>query len=227
MAKSASAPGMSVLLVSYVPMLVGEAGASMSLTDSEDATAVTGMLDQMPSGSADACLWVRKQSKSDTKFEMAPVLLYPGYKDLVNHFMAWCESEPTKWFHLHLREKNGKYALALMPDLPKSIERHRMIYQLRNGYPLPKDTNYTLLFRSLHFVSGTATTFESIRHSLPESISVGFLDTSLVDPQNMQLNENNILWIGPFKLAPNRDCIKYLDGMIDDAKEPNQASIRF
>jgi hypothetical protein len=217
-----------MVLISYIPMLVGEAGTTFPTERMED---MLKNLDQLPSGNADACLWFKHNIKSETEFDMRPVFLMPNADMIAAHITYWAEGKPEEWFRFHLRQKNGRYAFALIPNFSKSIERNRMAYQLKAGYPIPKDTKYTFIFRAVHFVSGPNNLFLPERHRLADPTEVGFLDLSKVNKDNLNasianLTNDDVMWVGPFHLAPNKDVLSYLDSLIDDAKEPSKITLK-
>jgi hypothetical protein len=221
-------PALSAVLVSYVPYLVGAAGQRIPIDDFKQFAK---FLDEMPSGQASACLWFKKDFKSDEDYKISPVFLYDDANGLVDHFTAWSENKPVDWFSLHLRQKHNKYVFALIPRFIKSVERYQIAYQLQTGYPLPKDTKFSMIFRALHFVSGSENLFNVERHRLSDPLEIGFLDASKIDMNNTKeslekLDAEEIRWVGPFPLAPNKDVLSLLDSILDDAKEPSRASFK-
>ena len=223
-----SPPGMSAVLVSYVPFLSGD---PFEVIPVDRLGELATFVDSMPSGQAQACLWFKRDIKSDDDYKMSPVFLYKNADEMIAHLVHWAEDKPLDWFSLHMRHKQGKYVFALMPKFEKSIERHRIAHQLRTGFPLPKDTHFSIIFRTLFFVSGDENVFNVERHRIGEDTEVGFLDSNKVDFDNLdeslkKLEDSEICWLGPFKLAPNKDVLKYLDGILDGAKEPRRGSFR-
>jgi hypothetical protein len=219
---------MSIVLISYVPLLVGD---PMQLIPPERTAELMEGLDQLPSGAAEACLWFKHNVKSDTDYEMRPVFLMKDADNIVEHLKMWAEGKPTEWFHFHLRQKNKRYAFALMPDFDRSISRHSIAFQMRTGYPVPKNTRWTFVFRAIHFTSGPENMFLPDRQRLADPTEVGFLDISKVDPLNLdesiqKLDDAEVKWLGPFKLASNKDVLPCLDSLIEDAKEPSKISFK-
>jgi len=225
---SKDATGLSAVLVSYVPFLAGDPFEVISPDRFKELAL---FLDSMPSGQAQACLWFKRDVKSDEDYKISPVLLYANADEMIGHLVAWSEEKPTDWFSLHLRQKHGKYVFALMPKFERSVERYKVAYQLRTGFPLPKDTRFSMIFRALFFSSGDKNIFNVERHRLPDPLEIGFLDSNKVDFDNLdeslkKLDDSEICWLGPFKLAPNKDVLKFLDNILDDSKEPNRASFK-
>ena len=216
-------PGMPVVLVSYIPFLAGEAGEVIPASRLKELGA---FIESMPSGNARACLWFEHGGK------VAPVFVYPRGDTLAGHLVAWSEEKPVDWFNLYLKQRHNKYVFALIPKFEKSIERHRITSQLRMGYPLPKDTTYSIIFRSLHFVSGDSSAIGIVRDKISEDVSIGILDETHIDLEHpdesaRKLDTDKINWFGPFKLGSNKDANKFLDSILDDATEPVRTSIKF
>ena len=74
--------------------------------------------------------------------------------ELCDHMHEWAENEPQKWFSVHLKVSDGVYSLAIIPNLRKTLERFRMLYQLRTGYPFPLSRPISFYFKPIKF-SGT------------------------------------------------------------------------
>jgi hypothetical protein len=209
---------LSVVLFSYIPYLDGPPGITF---DPSQAEALTEILEEFPTGEALACLWVGDPTDPG---KILPIFLYDDADNLLDHLLHWAENKPTEWFSLHLKEKKGKYVIALIPKMEKSIERYQIAYQLQTGYPMPKDTKTNVIFRSLYMLNTNAgSVFSKHRDKVSNPLKVGFLDASRVDKDDMvgsmkKINESEIRWIGPFKLAENKPMKGFLDGLLDDAK---------
>ena len=217
--------GMSVMLVSYFPFLVGNPLDMINVENPDDVLGIFKSLEDMPNATALACVWAMRDRQPDGSFTPAAVFLYEQADALRDHLVAWDESKPSEWFNLHLKSKNGKYVIAMIPNFEKSIERYRMHYQLRTGYPMMKDTKFTIAFRSPHFVSGSKNMFDGIKGKIKDTLEVGFLDVSHIDKNDMSksladLDDSKIKWLGHFKVRPNEPVKGYLDDILDDAKEP-------
>ncbi len=226
MAKKPDEKGMSVVLFSYVPFLVGDPLRFIDVDPDGGLGEVKELfehIETLPSASALACIWCHRNGRP------MPVFLYEHATAMVEHLEAWAESKPTEWFNLHLRTHHGKYILALIPNFQKSTERWRIACQLRTGYPPPNKVSFNMVFRSPYFVSGSANTFERIRDQVGTSIEIGFLDSSLIDRGNVEESlkrvDDEIRWIGPFPISPNKDVLTYLDSILDDAKEPTSMKV--
>jgi len=157
---------MLALIISYVPLLMGEAGR----TDLDPAE--VGALVDQADGTAKACIWLNKDDAGPS-----PCLLFEGARAIADHLKMWAEDEPEQWFKLVLAEHGGLYGLALMPNLDKGVERFRMAYQLRTGYPLPP-ADFQMIFKPLNFVSLPGHVFSKIRKDLQSKACVCLMESS-------------------------------------------------
>jgi len=209
---------LTTIVFSYIPFLSGTPGAVIDPNKLHD---IGEMIDSLPSGEALGCVWLR--SRTDPN-KVSPVLLYNNVKGLLEHLFAWCEDKPLDWFDLHLRESQGKYIFALVPKVEKSVERHRIAYQLMNGYPLPKDINTKIMFKPLFMVNGdNSNVFNEHRDKISDTLEIGFLDMSRIDMNNpaksmQEIEDSEIKWLGQFKLADNTVMGEYLDAILADTK---------
>ena len=118
---------MSMILFSYIPLLEGEAGITIENPEFDE---ISRMMESVPSGAAEACIWV---NDPDNHKKISPILLYDKAKEIVAHLNRWTEEKPTDWFNLHIKEKYGKYVIALIPRIDRSLQRHKIAYQLRKS----------------------------------------------------------------------------------------------
>jgi len=210
---------MTVLLVSYIPFLVGD-----PLAGDITVEQVQTMLEESPESAAICCIWASRNGKP------SPVFVYDHANEMYEHLVAWAENKPVDWFNLHLATKGSKYVIALIPNHQKSIERWRIAYQIRVGFPPPEAIHYNILFRSPFFVSTSANTFQQVRSQIGADLEIGFLDSSLINPDDImgslqKLEDSQIKWLGPFKISSNQDMQEYLDKILDDSKDPGGTTV--
>jgi hypothetical protein len=93
--------------------------------------AIAALLDQAPSGRAAACLWMLGGQGNPM-----PVLALEQAQTIADHLSEWADSEPAKWFRVHLKERDGRYGLVLFPELQRPLERFRFAHLLEGGDPL-------------------------------------------------------------------------------------------
>jgi len=209
----------SFIVVSYVPLLVGTAGESMDITDPSVVGGLMDDIESLPSGWADGCLWAKGPSGAPY-----PVLVMPEARRIAEHLSMWSEGSPADWFDLHIKSRGEKYALSLMPRTRKSIERFEMAYHLRNGLPIPPKSHYNILFKPLHFCTGSSTTFRQIRHLLRSESLVGLVDPDELHPSNLsETDDSTIQILGTFRIGLNKTVDRYMDDLLDGATKPSKS----
>lgn len=203
-------------LFSYIPLLeldrslVGEA-----LNPESEIIRETLEESDESNTAAQACLWM------DNEGTPAIILAYPEAEKIKNHLVVWAENKPETWFDLVIAEKGDIYAVALFPRLEKSVERWKIAFQLKTGYP-PIDMEYSIFFRPLHFVSGSVNTYAQIKSEIKEDIKIGFADLSNIKPEEIpeKLDPKSIEMIGPFKVK--KESNSYMDGLLENAEDPKK-----
>lgn len=207
MSKRKKPEPMQVILVSYVPLLMGEAGRS-----DWDPKQVQEAMEEGPSGLADACVWLQ-----DDEGRLGPCLLLPQAAAIADHLKAWAEDRPEEWFQLCAAEHGPLYGLALMPRLDKGIERLRTAYQLRHGLPLPKDIRVTALFKPLHFSSKPGHMFGQVKAHLGDRVRLAVMDSGLVDPANPRgAPWDKAIELGRFELACGEPECGYIEEQLKE-----------
>jgi hypothetical protein len=182
----------SVIMVSYVPLLVGEAGRS-----DLDPKQVSSVLEECPSGQAQACIWLADEPGGP----LFPCLLIDQAEAIAEHLKMWSEGEPGEWFELTVAERGELYGLALMPRLSKGIERFRLAYQLRCGLPLPKDAHIQAIFKPLHFVSKPGHTYGKVRSQIGPRAKVALLDPRHLAEDVSKTDFDKAISLGEFELV--------------------------
>lgn len=103
-----------------------------------------------------------------------PIFIMDDAEEIARHIEYWSEGMPKDWFTVNWMEKDDKYAIVLMPDLNKSVKRHREIWKIQTGTNLPKNTSHKILFKPIIFISGSNQTFKQIKDKIPKRVRVGF-----------------------------------------------------
>lgn len=213
--RKSSDPGLTALVISYVPLLSGPPGVALEPA-SEAASGLAEMVDSLPSGAALACLWFIRDGRP------VPVLVFEDMRAVVDHLEWWAEGKPAEWLELKIVRRGGKYAVALIPRVKRSIERWGVAYQLRTGFPPPETTKYNVIFRALHFVSGSKNTFDSVADSLGPETEVGFVDLADIDRENPgSVDDSKVRMLGPFPVSQDPAMDPYVESIIDGAEEPS------
>lgn len=203
------------IVISYVPLLTGIPGLTFEPTE-ETAKLIGQAMEELPSGAADACLWFMKEGKP------VPVLVFEHMNEILDHLEWWSEGKIDEWFDLKFMRRHGKYCIAFAPRVQKSVERWKIAYQLRTGFPPESDMQFNIVFRSLHFVSGTNNTFNSIADKIGAETQIGFADLADINRENPgELDDEKIRTLGPFKFSHDKFFDDYLKRIVDEAKEPS------
>lgn len=219
---SKSADPIRYVVVSYFPLLTGEAGGTININDG-NLSAFMSSLEALPSGGAECCLWVDHESGP------RPILVMDQADAIYDHLVAWSEGAPAEWFKLVLMRDSGKYLISLAPDVKKSIERFNTARHMNTGYPVPPDAAYNVLFRCVYFVSGSSNAFDVVRDSVSDELSVGLMDLSLLDTKNPQsMDLDKIRWVGPLRVTDGGDMTPYFKKMLDETiGDPLRGSVVF
>ena len=208
----------AVLLVSYVPLLKGRAGITFALQqDTTALRAISEQIDRAPSGRVECCLWMLDDEK-----EHGLVLVLDQAQAIADHLKEWSDSEPAKWFKLYLKEKDGKYALVLFPEVKQSLARFKFAHLLEGGDPI-ESGQVQVITRPLHFVSGAGTAYSAIKGRIGKTMNLGLVDFQDLDLEKpFDLNPSKIIELGTFAVGHNNvmGMDSYLDGLIDGADKP-------
>lgn len=202
---------LKVVVLSYVPLMTGEAGRS-----DLDIDEITEAFEQCPDGTADGCVWL--QDNDGTTY---PCLLYDGAEQLAEHLKLWAENEPGEWFQLVIAEYGGRYGMALIPKFDKGIERFRIAYQLRNGFPLPENLKYEFIFRPLHFMSRFDHVFSKIKSNIANGVKVALMQASeYKDDDPSSINWDNVMIeLGEFEVVMDGPLTQYVLDNLKDSDE--------
>ena len=190
----------SMLLVSYVPLLCGQAGTTYDLRKDADAIqAISRQIGQAPSGKAEVCLWML-----DDLNRPGAVPAFERATAIAGHLKEWSENRPAKWFKVYLKEKDGKYALVLFPEIRQSLSRFKFAHLLEGGDPIASG-KVQFITNPLRFVSGAGTAYSAIKDRIGKTISVGLVEIGLIDWQNpFGLDQEKIACLGEFVVGDNR-----------------------
>ena len=101
----------------------------------EGVNALDRLLNELSSGEAHACLW------TESAENVSPVLVFEQAEAIADHLIEWAERDPGSWFRIAIEQHDGRYALALLPDLTRSRDRFEQTRR-RTGLPAPDDVEY-------------------------------------------------------------------------------------
>lgn len=199
-----------VMIVSYMPLLTGEPGRTISADDPE-LSEMLRQADECPGGHIEACLWAADGE------HVTPVFIMDKAHAIADHLSEWSEERPGEWFALCFAEREGRYAAILFPNINQSVARFR-VARLHCYEEIVTAKDYQVLFRPLCLVSSLQHIFSQVRCRIPEQSSVGFLDAGDVDRGNpLDVDAERIKMVGPFGVC--WDCKPFgfdISGLVDE-----------
>lgn len=165
---------MNYVVVSYVPLIkYDEVQRIYDPGKNEDiAKQLFSILDDTPAVDIDACVWVADPRTE----EICPVLVTKNAKAVYEHLKGWAENKPQKWFQVHIEKVDDRYVVILFPDLDQSISRFKTACLHFTGEIPTQDSEFTLIFRAIQFVSNNSETFDRISHLIKYPLMVGMMD---------------------------------------------------
>lgn len=164
--------------------------------------------EELPSGSARACLWMLDENGPKA------ILAMEHADAIAEHFKHWAEGKPEEWFKLHFLEKGPSYAVALFPNFLKSAERWKIAFQLRHGYP-PVSGGESHFFRPLHCVAKTKVAFDQVKKHLKSKVQVGLVGADEISPENYQIPMETVRWLGQFNVVNENNSKKLAHGWLE------------
>jgi hypothetical protein len=161
MTKKKNLPNVSVI-ISYVPLLKAK---KPFLEDGEDVKSIVDEAEKIETY-AKGVIWTLEDGIAVAS------MLYPMGTPIANHLKEWAEGDQERWFTLaHLKDE-GRYAMALMPDVEKSVRRTKFNYQMVHGWPMPDKTNFQIFFAPLTFLSNTSGAYDQMKDYLKDGSKV-------------------------------------------------------
>ena len=202
----------SYVVISYIPLLTGQPGTFFQ-SGPDALEELQDYINTLPDGEVRACMWVEHDGVP------SPVFVLEHADAIREHLVAWTEEKPSEWFSLALvHRKPNTYALALMPNLEKSLERWKIAFQLSTGFP-PAPGEFRFFFKPLHFMTGAGESYMKLRKRVPRSMNVGFLDVKDVPADPKETDINKIQFVGPFTVSRGK-YDEYLLGLIANMSPP-------
>jgi hypothetical protein len=191
------------LIFSYVPLLRGEPGKRFS-PDEIEGLAKKAM--ESPVGNAIGAMWSLESGKS------SPTLIMDKATEIATHLNEWSEGSPGDWFTLFYEKNEHGYALVLMPNIQKSIER------MRKTMPGSEEgLNYKVIFKPLVFQAEKSDALSAAENYFKEETEVFVLESEFVNPEKVNANLlNHRVGLGKFKIERGGIAKSYLDDMIED-----------
>jgi len=169
MSYSKSDKKMDFFIISYIPMLAPPDPQHAYFDPKTDMDKMTPLLEDIENvdNMVDGIAWT---------IDFEPVFVIKHAEIIAKHIEFWSEGEVTSWFKLQWYECDGKYAMCLMPNVEKSVERHKRNYPIITGEEIPENIRYQILFKPIAFRSQDANaTFYKIKDKIAKKVRVGFI----------------------------------------------------
>lgn len=200
------------IIFSYVPLLRGAPGtAFLGGQAAEAAKSMAAALEDLPSGSAMACIWLVENGTAKAVFAV------DRPDEIAEHLKEWAEGRPQDWFSFHYLEKGEAYATALMPDFKKSSERWKAAFQLKYGYP-PQAGDESFIFRPLHSVAPSKSAFSKVKPFIGQKVRVGLVGEDEISPNSpIEMEKLRVRDLGEFKAVSEQSGRGMMHGWLENA----------
>ena len=113
----------TAFVISYVPLLRGAAGDLINLKEKDAATKqikdIYEKYIDTDVGSVKGCAWCMSTETG----EIGIALAIKNAAEIHEHLVGWAEGVPQRWFDLCLYDDGNRYAITLIPNVERSIER--------------------------------------------------------------------------------------------------------
>jgi hypothetical protein len=188
----------TAFIISYVPLLRGQAGDLLSLNSKNAAQQIKDIYDNYIDtdvGTARGCAWC--MSTDDDSVGL--VFAIEKAAEIHDHLTQWAEGVPQRWFDLCLYDAGARYAIALMPNFERSVERFKEANRTVNNIEIAKDAKFQLIAKPILFISDPdPVTFYKIKGKIGKRIQVGLVDPSKI--ANNAMKADDVLDLGSFKM---------------------------
>lgn len=215
------------LLISYWPLLnaqdlLGAPGECLELDAEAKLKTLWEQLDQTEVPPVAAVLWAGYPFDAPSLDEatIMPIFVMDKAEPIAAHLEEWMEGD-TDRFTLHVDDRGDDgYAIMLMPDITKSIERWklaRLIYQEE----VVTDNNFNVLYKTIGTCCPQGRTIQ--KFEMPKETRLGFVESDKIDPAAMgEFDPDNIKVVGPFKVVQEQteQSKMHLDDLFEGADKP-------
>jgi hypothetical protein len=195
------------VLVSYVPLFYGQPGSIVEKDDQLEKTLKEAFDREV--GHSKGAAWSLEDGSS------AVTLILDKATEISKHLAEWSENKPGDWFTFQIVKNDGGYAIAIMPEMEKSMERFKSVYKVTDE----DAKSVRIIFRPLTFSSESVSAFTGAEPNLKDEIRVYVLDADLVNEKNFSPNHlNHRVELGKFKVVRDGFAKSYLEEMIASEK---------
>ena len=184
-----------LVLVSYIPLLRGSPGKLV------DPAEVAPLLDT-DAGHVDAIAWAAGDDG-----ELSPVLAMDRANDVFDHLVEWSEGAPATWFKLVVDESDDEYAMALVPDAQRSLDRFLLAWSLLAGTDVPSADEVRVLFQPLVFRGPKSDVSRRALPLLRGEVTIGFLDVRELSAGDARLDPRSGSRVGPLPCERGRGLL--------------------
>lgn len=199
---------MSYIIISYVPLLTGKPG---EIIDSDAMLKLADKMDDLAkNGHVNGCFWAIDLDNPQLVFAM------DKGDEIAEHLRLWSDGNPEEWFNVCIAEYNGRYAVALLPDVKLSIERFKFAHETFNNSKFNSDDHFHVFFVPIIFTSQhQPMTYIMIKDHIKTHIGIHIIDMKNVDiDKPNSLDSSKIHSIGTFKIDYTN--VEYLKSNLKD-----------
>lgn len=175
-----------LILVSYVPLLRGLGGQLL-------APDAVGPLLDADAGHVDAVVWA-----VDDAGRLSPIFAMACADEVFEHLVEWSEGSPATWFRLLYDENDDEYAMALVPDVQRSLDRSRLAHSLATGAEALHE-EVRIVFQPLLFRGPKSDVSRRALPLLGDQVTVGFVDVGALSDGLANPDQRAISKIEPLR----------------------------
>lgn len=151
-----------------------------------------------------ACLWMVVDD------QYCPVFVLDDAQGVYDHLLCWSEKRPVDWFKLQAMSYGGRYGLAMIPRVEKSIERFKTARFINFGEIISSKSKFNVVFDPLCFISGGSGVFDNICGDFGDHMKVYFLDCCDLPKNPVDIDFGKAILVGEFELEKSSQYIKDL-----------------
>jgi len=150
-------------------------------------------------------------------------MMFPMAYPIAAHLKEWAEGKPEEWFTLAHIKENGRYAMALMPNVEASVQRTKLRYQMIHGWSMPSDSNFQVFFAPLTFVSINSEAYDTMNPYIRDGARVKVFLADFTEDMKTMVPEKFMALlpkvreeIGTFSVRMPEHQVEYLRQMFKD-----------